>query len=101
METADLIDDMESYKTFAVSGQNSKKFITYDAQIVAKLQKQEYKDLLKKELRIPVNPATHKFDLSKPQNARNFTLAICGKTKLNMFDKGVCEVPSSVPISFS
>ena len=66
-----------------------------------KLQKQEYKDLLKKELRIPVNPATHKFDLSKPQNARNFTLAICGKTKLNMFDKGVCEVPSSVPISFS
>ena len=101
LETADLIDDMESYKTFAVSGKNSKKFITYDAQIVAKLQKQEYKDLLKKELRIPVNPATHKFDLSKPQNARNFTLAICGKTKLNMFDKGVCEVPSSVPISFS
>lgn len=101
LESADIINDIDSYKTFAASGQNPKKFITYNPEIVEKLKKQKYKDLLKKRLHIPVNPTTHKFDLSDPQNAKNFTLAICGKTKNNMFDDGVCEVPSSTPISFT
>lgn len=101
LESAGIVDDIDLYKTFAASGQNPKKFITYDPGIVAKLKKQKYKTLITDQLHIPVNPATHKFDLSEPQNAKNFTLAICGKTKLNMFDDGVCEVPSSIPISFT
>lgn len=101
LDAADIIEDIDSYKTFASSGQNPKKFITYNPQIVEKLKKQKYKDLLKNQLHIPVNPTTHKFDLSDPKNARNFTLAICGKAKNNMFDDGVCEVPSSSPISFT
>lgn len=101
LESADIVDDIDTYKTFAASGQNPKKFITYDPGIVAKLKKQKYKTILTNQLHIPVNPATHKFDLSETQNAKNFTLAICGKTKLNMFDDGVCEVPSSIPISFT
>ena len=101
LETADIIDDIDSYKTFASSGQTPKKFITYNPEIVKKLQKQNYKDLLKNRLHIPVNPITHKFDLSNPKNAKNFTLAICDKAKNNMFDDGVCEVPSSSPISFT
>lgn len=101
LETADIVDDIDSYKTFASSGQNPKKFITYNPEIVKKLKKQKYKDLLKNRLHIPVNPATNKFDLSDPKNAKNFTLAICDKAKNNMFDSGVCEVPSSSPISFT
>ena len=101
LETADIVDDIESYKTFASSGQNPKKFITYNPEIVEKLKKQEYKDLLKNYLHIPVNPTTDKFDLSDIKNAKNFTLAICDKAKNNMFDDGVCEVPSSSPISFT
>ncbi len=101
LETADIVDDIDSYKTFASSGQNPKKFITYNPEIVKKLKKQKYKDLLKNRLHIPVNPTTNKFDLSDHKNAKNFTLAICDKAKNNMFDDGVCEVPSSSPISFT
>lgn len=102
LEAADIVDDIDSYKTFASSGQNPKKFITYNPEIVKKItKKQKYKDLLINRLHIPVNPATNKFDLSDPKNAKNFTLAICDKTKNNMFDDGVCEVPSSSPISFT
>ena len=101
LEAADIVDDISSYKLFASSGQNPKKFITYNPEIVEKLKEQEYKDILKNRLHIPVNPATDKFDLSDSKNARNFTLAICDKTKNNMFDNGVCEVPSSSPISFT
>lgn len=101
LETADIVDDIETYKVFASSGQNPKKFITYEPEIVEKLKKQEYKDLLKNRLHIPVNPTTNKFDLSDLKNAKNFTLAICDKTKNNMFDDGICEVPSSSPISFT
>lgn len=46
-------------------------------------------------------PYNKKFDLSEPNNAKNFTLAICDKTKFNMFDDGVCEVSSSTPILFT
>ena len=101
LEAADIVDDISSYKLFASSGQNPKKFITYNPEIVEKLKEQEYKDILKNRLHIPVNPATDKFDLSDSKNARNFTLAICDKTKNNMFDNGVSEVPSSSPISFT
>lgn len=101
LEAADLIDDIDSYKNFASSGQNPKKFITYNPEIVKKLKKPKYKELLKTRLHISVNPITHKFDLSDPKNAKNFTLAICDKTKNNMFDDGICEVPSSLPISFT
>lgn len=101
LETADIVDDIETYKVFASSGQNPKKFITYKPEIVEKLKKQEYKNVLKNRLHIPVNPTTNKFDLSDKKNARNFTLAICDKAKNNMFDDGVCEVPSSSPISFT
>lgn len=102
LEAADIVDDIDSYKTFASSGQNPKKFITYNPEIVKKItKKQKYKDLLINRLHIPVNSATNKFDLSDPKNAKNFTLAICDKAKNNMFDDGVCEVPSSSPISFT
>lgn len=101
LESADIIDNIDSYKIFATSGQNPKKFITYNSETVEKLKNQKYKDILKKRLHIPVNLTTHKFDLSNPQNAKNFTLAICDKTKNNMFDDGICEVPSATPISFT
>lgn len=100
LESADIIDDIESYKKFASSGHNPQKFITYNPKIVEKLKKQEYKDLLHNTLHIPINPTTHKFDLNDPKNAKNFTLTICDKTKNNMFDDGVCEVPSSTPLNF-
>lgn len=38
LEAADLIDDIDSYKNFASSGQNPKKFITYNPEIVKKLK---------------------------------------------------------------
>lgn len=101
LETANIVDDIDSYKAFASSGQNPKKFITYNPENVEKLKTQEYKELLKNCLRIPINPTTNKFDLSDPKNAKNFTLVICDKVKNNMLDDGICEVPSSSPILFT
>ncbi len=75
-----------------------KKFITYDASIVEKLTQTKWKNKLAKDLKIPLDSTTKKFDLHEEANARKFTLAICGKTKLNMFDDGICEVPSSTPL---
>ena len=101
LEIANIVDNIDAYKIFATSGQNPKKFITYNPEIVKKLKKQKYKDILKKCIHIPVNPTTGKFDLRDPTNAKNFTLAICGKIKNNMLDDDLCEVPSSSPISFT
>ena len=39
LEVADIVDDISSYKLFASSGQNPKKFITYNPEIVEKLEK--------------------------------------------------------------
>lgn len=101
LETANIISDIESYKTFASSGHNPKKFITYDSSIVEKLKQTKWKNKLSKDLKIPIDPVTKQFDLRKEVNAKNFTLVICGKTKLNMFDDGICEVTTSIPISFN
>jgi hypothetical protein len=55
---------------------------------------------LARELKIPIDKTTKQFDLSITTNAKNFTLAICDKIKLNMFDDGVCEVSAATPVSF-
>ncbi|EOR25301.1 hypothetical protein A500_10505 [Clostridium sartagoforme AAU1] len=98
LEAANIIANFENYDSFASSGQNPKKFITYDASIVEKLTQTKWKNKLAKDLKIPLDSTTKKFDLHEEANARKFTLAICGKTKLNMFDDGICEVPSSTPL---
>lgn len=98
LQAANLVKDMEAYKIYASAGQTPKKFITYDASIVNLLKQTKWKTKLSKDLKIPIDSVTKQFDLSDVDNARKFTLAICGKTKLNMFDDGICEVPSSVPL---
>ena len=42
-----------------------------------------------------------KFDLSNPQNAKNFTLGICGKAKRELTEDSLCEVPMSMPLKTS
>lgn len=98
LKTANIIMNFENYSTFSSAGQNPKKFITYDASIVEKLKQTKWKNKLAKDLKIPLDSTTKQFDLQEEVNARKFTLAICGKTKLNMFDDGICEVPSSTPL---
>lgn len=99
LESIKIIKDMEHYKKYAFYGQNPKKFITYDSLIVDKLRKIKFRSELSQKLKIPLDAKTNKFDLSNENNAKNFTLVICGKTKLNMFDHNVCEVPSSIPLN--
>lgn len=101
LNTAEIVLDMDSYRVFATSSFYPKKFTTYNEAIVEKLKHDEWKMKLSTELKIPIDPTTKKFDLSEPNNAKNFTLAICDKTKFNMFDDGVCEVSSSTPILFT
>lgn len=98
LETTNLIADFDSYSNFASSGHYPKKFITYDKAIVEKLKQPRWKNKLSADLNIPYNPVTNQFDLQEDKSARNFTLAICGKTKVNMFEDGFCEVPSSIPL---
>lgn len=98
---ADIVLDIDSYTSFATSGFNPRKFITYNATIVEKLKQNEWKNKLATELKIPIDQTTQKFDLSETANAKNFTLAICDKIKLNMFDDGVCEVSAATPVSFA
>lgn len=101
LSEANIINDIDLYKEFATSGHMPKKFITYDNDIVEKLKELKWQKKLASDLKIPLNTKNKTFDLSNPEHAKNFTLAICGKTKLNMFLDGVCEVPASTPINFS
>lgn len=98
LKTANIIADFENYSSFASAGQNPKKFITYDASIIEKLKQTKWRNKLAKDLKIPLDSTTNQFDLHEEINARKFTLAICGKTKLNMFDDGICEVHNSTPL---
>lgn len=101
LESTNLIKDIDSYRQFATSGQTPKKFITYDKVIVDKLKEPKNQKKLSNYLKIPYNSSTKQFDLSNAEHSKNFTLAICGKTKFNMFDDGLCEVPSSIPLRVS
>lgn len=99
LEKSNIIEDITVYKNYATVGQVPKKFITYDSVIVNKLKLPKWQKQLSKDLKIPLNTKTNQFDLSNETNAKIFTLAICGKTKLNMFDDGICEVHSSTPLN--
>lgn len=98
LETNNIIADFEGYSKFASSGQYPKAFITYDEIIVNKLRQPNMREKLAIDLKIPYNAVTKQFDLQDNKSARIFTLAICGKTKINMFNDGFCEVPSSTPL---
>lgn len=99
LSSINIISNFNTYRSFASSGQNPKKFITYDSSLVTKLEQPIYRDKLSTLLRIPLDPKTKQFNLEKEDDARKFTSAICGKTKINLLDNGVCEVPSSVPLN--
>lgn len=101
LEASSIIEDMSAYRQFATTGQTPKKFISYDETIVEKLKEPRWRRKVIQELKIPFNNTTKKFILNEEQHARIFTLAICGKTKLNMFDEGICEVPTSTPLNLS
>ena len=101
LEDAKIVSDISHFRQYANFGQNPKKFITYDESIVIKLKEPKWKNKIVRELKIPFNSTTKKFDLSDENHAKIFTLLICGKTKLNMFDDGICEVPSSTPLNLS
>lgn len=98
LEENNIIEDFETYNKFASSGHNPKKFITYDSTMANKLKQQNWRVRLSEDLKIPYNPVTKKFILQDPDDAKKFTLVICGKTKSNMYEDGFCEVPSSTPL---
>lgn len=100
LETLNLIKDIDLYKNYAKSKQVPRKFITYNDSISQKLTKPKWRNLLSKELHIPFDSKSNKFDLNKEIHAKNFTLAVCGKTKLDMFEDNICEVPTSTPLKF-
>ncbi|WP_455797557.1 Kiwa anti-phage protein KwaB-like domain-containing protein [Clostridium butyricum] len=96
-----IIEDIETFRQYAISGQTPKKFITYDNSIVENLKDDTWKIKVSTDLKIPLNPITKKFDLSLDIHAKNFTLLVCGKTKLDMFNNKPCEVPTSTPLNLS
>lgn len=98
---ADIINDFEAYKNFALSGQHPKKFMTFDTKIIENIMNTRNLKILVDELKIPYDNKEKKFRLDDKKNAEIFTKAICGKTKYNMFTEGVCEVPTSTPLKIS
>lgn len=101
IKEADIIDDFETYKNFALSGQHPKKFMTFDKKIIENIMTGRNLKILVNELKIPFDNKEKKFNLDDKKNAEIFTKAICGKTKYNMFTEGVCEVPTSTPLKIS
>lgn len=101
LETLNIIKDWDQYSAYARGGHNPKRFVTYDRSIVEKLNQSQWRSKVENEIKIPIDLQTGKFDLSDPENARRFTSVVCGKLKSNIFDDGLCEVPTSTPLIFS
>jgi hypothetical protein len=101
LEQENIIKDIDSFRQHAYAQQTPKKFITYDSNVLAMLKTPKGHQLLTKKFKIPFDRSTKKYDLSEDQNAKNFILLICGKTKNNLLDDGLCEVPSSTPLVLS
>lgn len=101
IENANVVDNFETYKGFALSGQHPRKFTTFDQRILANIKQESNLKILVEDLKIPYNEDNQKFNLQDPKHAELFTKAICGKTKHNMFIDGVCEVPASTPLNIS
>ena len=98
IENASIINNFETYKSFALSGQHPRKFITFDKRIIDNIKQVDNLNILVNELKIPYDRTHQKFNLDNQDHAELFTKAICGKTKHNMFIDGICEVPSSTPL---
>lgn len=101
LQDSDIVDDISYFRDFATHGQNQKKFITYNKSIVKNLKQDTWKEKISEKLNIPLNSTTKKFELNNKTTAKNFILLICEKTKQNIFDADICEVPSSTPINLS
>jgi len=101
IKNASIIDNFDTYKDFALSGQNPRKFITFDKRIIENIKKEPNLKIFTQELKIPYDPNREKFILSDEKHAELFTKAVCGKTKDNMFTGGIREVPNSIPLNIS
>ena len=101
LETMDMIEDFDEYVSYANKGQTPKKFISYSSQVVNYLKKPTSREKFAKIFGIPYDKKNKKFDLSNPQNAKNFTLGICGKAKRELTEDSLCEVPMSMPLKTS
>ncbi|GEA37656.1 hypothetical protein [Enterocloster clostridioformis] len=97
----DMIEDFDEYVSYANKGQTPKKFISYSSQVVNYLKKPTSREKFAKIFGIPYDKKNKKFDLSNPQNAKNFTLGICGKAKRELTEDSLCEVPMSMPLKTS
>jgi hypothetical protein len=53
IENATIIDDFETYKAFALSGQHPKKFMTFDRRIIENIKQKNNLQILVDELKIP------------------------------------------------
>ncbi|NMB40892.1 MAG: DUF4868 domain-containing protein [Firmicutes bacterium] len=95
---ASIINNFEIYKSFALSKQHPRKFITFDKRIIDNIRQVNNLKILVDELKIPYDEKRQKFNLDKQDHAELFTKAICGKTKHNMFIGGICEVQSFIPL---
>lgn len=98
LEKVEIVEDFDEYKKYASKGFTPKKFIAYDSHAVKKLKSSKNRKIVSDIFHIPLNKKTGKFDLSDEKDAKNFTLAICGKAKREIFADTPCEVPMSVPI---
>lgn len=101
IKASSIISEFEKYQTFALSGQHPRKFITFDKKIIENIKDPNNLNILTRELKIPYDTTSKKFNLTDEKHAEVFTKAICGKTKYNMFISGVCEVPNSIPLNIS
>ncbi len=93
-----IIGDFEAYKSYALSGHNPSKFLSFSTEVFDNACKDSGKKVLQDKFKIPMTLDGKKFDLSNDENAKVFTLLVCDKTKRNVFDEDYCEVPSSTPM---
>lgn len=100
LEHHNIIQDFPNYRTFASAAQTPKKFLTYSTDTITKLDDPTYRNKVSTDLHLTLN-SHNQFDLTNPNDAKNFTLFICGKTKRNMDNDDLCEVPTSYPINLS
>ncbi|WP_317327270.1 Kiwa anti-phage protein KwaB-like domain-containing protein [Turicibacter sanguinis] len=94
-----IISNMVEFERCALSNKNPQKFLTYNSDILNQFASPENLEELCQELGIAINSSTNQLEFANEKSIKNFISVICGRTKRELFEDSLCEVPTSTPLS--
>lgn len=92
IEQADIINEVDCFKSAAESGHNPRRFIAFNESRLIALKKKKVRVAMAKRFSIPLDAAGNKFDATVDGAAEKIVKLLCNKGMVDPFEKTAVEV---------